>query len=267
MKQQWFRMYTDFLDDPKIISLAFEDQRHFVGVLACKSAGLIDSDCDHKMRDRIVSQRLWIDFAVILDVKKRLMDAGLIDLFWQPVAWNKRQFVSDHDISGAERQRRYRENKRNALRNVTGNGAVTLPDTETETETETDTEEAVYVAEGSATSQKQSAKVVSKLPNCPAEKLVELYHQILPTCRPVAVITETRRSHLQQRWREMYAAGEFKTSEEGLEVFADYFAYVSKSAFLTGRSRQVGDRKPFVADLEWLVKPGNFAKVIEGKYA
>lgn len=104
------------------------------------------------------------------------------------------------------------------------------------------------------------------MPNCPADKIVALYHELLPTCRQVAVITETRRSHLQQRWREMYSAGEFKTQDEGLAAFADYFKFVARSHFLTGRAKQIGDRKPFVADLEWLVKPGNFAKVIEGKY-
>lgn len=104
----WFRMYTDFLSDPKMIALAFEDQRHFIGVLALKSEGILDQDCDVKLLDRIVAQRLWIDYAIISDVKKRLVGAGLIDESWQPVAWIKRQRPSDHDPSAAERQRRHR---------------------------------------------------------------------------------------------------------------------------------------------------------------
>lgn len=120
----WFRMYTDFLNDPKMISLAFEDQRHFIGVLALKSEGIIDQDCDAKILDRIVAQRLWVDYAIIDDVKTRLLNAGLIDIYWQPTAWDKRQCRSDKDESGAERQRRFRENHSNALRN----GSVTLPE-------------------------------------------------------------------------------------------------------------------------------------------
>lgn len=265
---KWFRMYTDFLDDPKLIALAFEDQRHFVAILACKAQGLLDPDCEPKMLDRIVAQRIWVDYALILDVKKRLIDARLIDTQWQPVAWDRRQFKSDEDWSVAERQRRHREKLKggtsNALRNALRNGTVTPPDTETETDT--DTEEAIYPPDTSGGGNDSEKVSKEKLPPCPAQEIVSLYHSLLPTCRQVAVITETRRSHLQQRWREMYAAGEFKTQAEGLEAFSDYFKYVGKSAFLTGRVKTQLDRKPFVADLEWLVKPGNFAKIIEGKY-
>lgn len=135
-KLPWFRMYADFLNDPKLISLAFEDQRHFIGVLALKCDGAIDDVADGDLLDRIVAQRLWIDHAVIRDVKRRLIAAGLIDASWQPLAWEKRQMRSDVDATGAERQRRYREaKKRNALRD----GAVTRLEEDTDTDTEEET--------------------------------------------------------------------------------------------------------------------------------
>ena len=151
MANPWFRMYTDFLNDPKMISLAFEDQRHFIGILALKSEGVLDQDCDSKLLDRIVAQRLWIDNAVIADVKKRLTAALLIDESWQPLAWDKRQFKSDKDVTGAERQKRYRQSRNsNALRN----GTVTLPDTDTDTDTE----------------QSNGANAPSDIPNNPEKK-------------------------------------------------------------------------------------------------
>lgn len=124
----WFRMYTDFLNDPKMISLAFEDQRHFVGILALKSDGALESEVEDSLMDRIVAQRLWIDHGVIRDVKKRLVNAGLIGFDWHPLAWDKRQMNSDKDESNALRQQRYR----NALRN----GPVTRSDTDTERDTD-----------------------------------------------------------------------------------------------------------------------------------
>lgn len=108
----WFRMYVDFLNDPKMIALAFEDQRHFIGLLALKSDGALDVDIDEALLDRIVAQRLWIDHAVIREVKKRLVAGGLIDKHWQPLAWNKRQMHSDKDPTGAERQRRFRDRQK-----------------------------------------------------------------------------------------------------------------------------------------------------------
>lgn len=134
----WFRMYADFLNDPKLISLAFEDQRHFIGVLALKCDGAIDDVADGDLLDRIVAQRLWIDHAVIRDVKRRLIAAGLIDARWQPLAWEKRQMRSDVDATGAERQRRYREaQKHNALRDA----AVTRLEEELDIDKEEEKEE------------------------------------------------------------------------------------------------------------------------------
>ena len=160
----WFRMYVDFLNDPKLIALAFEDQRHFIGLLALKSDGVLDEDVPSELLDRIVAQRLWIDHAVIREVKKRLITARLIDQDWQPLAWEKRQFDSDADPTNAARQRRYRERKKaqqptqrqgedaaiheaeahpelgTKARNVTRNVTVTGLDTDTDTDTDTEVE-------------------------------------------------------------------------------------------------------------------------------
>lgn len=132
MANQWFRMYSDFLNDPKMISLAFEDQRHFIGILALKSDGTLDQECDEKLRERIIAQRLWIDYAILSDVKKRLVNAGLINNSWQPLAWEKRQFVSD---SSAARTRAYRDRLKRH-----GDVTVTPPDTDTESDTESEAE-------------------------------------------------------------------------------------------------------------------------------
>lgn len=144
----WFRMYTDFLNDPKMISLAFEDQRHYVGVLALKCSGTLDQECAPELLDRIVAQRLWIDHSTIREVKKRLLAAGLIGDDWQPLGWAKRQFRSDVDPTNAERQRRFKERKReeaaerkcgnagNWSGNALSNAEVTPPDTDTEEDKE-----------------------------------------------------------------------------------------------------------------------------------
>ena len=138
-KLPWFRMYVDFLNDPKMIALAFEDQRHFIGLLALKSDGALDMDIDDALLDRIVAQRLWIDHGVIRDVKKRLVASGLIDTSWQPLAWGKRQARSDADPTGAERQRRFRDSKKqDALRNGDVTGTDKDKDKDKDTEAEKD---------------------------------------------------------------------------------------------------------------------------------
>lgn len=80
----WFRMYADFLNDPKLISLAFEDQRHFIGILALKCEGALSDSVAIDLLDRIVAQRLRIDRSEIASVKMRLVASGVIDERWLP---------------------------------------------------------------------------------------------------------------------------------------------------------------------------------------
>ena len=236
----WFRMYTDFLNDPKMISLAHEDQRHFIGILALKSDGALEQALDETLLDRIVAQRLWIDHGIIRDVKKRLVNAGLITTDWNPVAWAKRQMNSDKDETNAQRQQRYRDSHKTVKldANALHNGSVTR----IEGEGDTDTEDS---------SQKAGAL-------CPHQSIVDLYHQTLPTARRIKEWTPSRQQALRARWRE-------KEDRQNLEWWGKFFGYVAKSDFLCGRSQAPG-RKPFELSLDWLCKSANFVKVLEGAY-
>lgn len=143
----WFRMYSDFIFDEKIEFLAFEDQRHFVFVLCMKNLGLIDKEYPQPgMLDRVVAKRLGLYGEAFENAKARLVDAGLIDEAWQPLAWCRRQFRSDTDPTAADRKRRQREREKQGLGDVTRDTPVTSRTghadvTRTDTDTDTDTEE------------------------------------------------------------------------------------------------------------------------------
>jgi len=106
------------------------------------------------------------------------------------------------------------------------------------------------------------------LPNCDHEKVIALYHQHLPTLRRVEVWNETRKGYLRQRWREV---AEELAKQKDIQVsdilawFTEFFVHIGTSKFLTGRVNSK-DGRPFIADLEWILKPSNFAKIVEGKY-
>jgi uncharacterized protein YdaU (DUF1376 family) len=106
------------------------------------------------------------------------------------------------------------------------------------------------------------------LPVCQHKAVMDLYHQHLPTLRRVEVWNATRQSYLRQRWREVAIdIGQRRpaTQEAVLEWWSGFFQHINTSKFLTGRI-QHKDGRTFAADLEWIVKPSNFAKIIEGKY-
>lgn len=76
-----------------------------------------------------------------------------------------------------------------------------------------------------------------------------------------------RQAHLRARWREKATEKGWTNVDEGLKFFRKLFGYVGQSAFLTGEVKQRDASKPpFLIELEWLLLPSNWAKVIEGKY-
>jgi len=94
---------------------------------------------------------------------------------------------------------------------------------------------------------------------CPHDKIINLYHETLPMCPPVRMWNKTRRGYLKQRWKE-------NKKHQALDWWKQYFEHIKQSEFLTGRTVGREGKPPFLADLEWLVRPNNFVKVIEGKY-
>ena len=134
------------------------------------------------------------------------------------------------------------------------------PETETETEKKTETE-IICPPDGEPLDG-------NKLPGCDHKAVIALYHQNLPTLRKVEVWNETRKGYLRQRWREVAAElAEQKpiTGHDVLTWWADFFSHIGTSKFLTGRVNDKSGRS-FVADLEWIIKPTNFCKIVEGKY-
>jgi uncharacterized protein YdaU (DUF1376 family) len=137
---------------------------------------------------------------------------------------------------------------------------VQLP-TPTPTPTPTPNEEYICPPDG-------EPEAKDGLPVCQHKAVMDLYHQHLPTLRRVEVWNETRKGYLRQRWREVAIdIGQSRpaTQEAVLEWWAGFFQHINKSKFLTGKVNSK-DGRAFVADLEWIIKPSNFAKIIEGKY-
>lgn len=122
---------------------------------------------------------------------------------------------------------------------------------------------------GEPEGKKGRKKAEDEFPPCSHQSVIDLYHSLCPTLPRVEVWNDVRQGYLRARWREI-AADQSKTqevtTESLLEWWRDFFKFVALSKFLTGRGNYGKDRTPFVADLEWLVRPTNFAKIIENRY-
>lgn len=86
---------------------------------------------------------------------------------------------------------------------------------------------------------------------CPFEQIKQLYHDICVSFPQIRNIDGNRKKAVSARWR-MY---------KDLSVFEELFEIAEASDFLKGNN----DRN-WSADFDWLMKPTNFAKVLEHKY-
>jgi hypothetical protein len=89
--------------------------------------------------------------------------------------------------------------------------------------------------------------------------IIEIYHELLPGLPKVKSWTPKRASALDARIRERLADG--KAADQP-DYWRRFFEQVADSAFLTG-----DNPRGWRPDLEWLIRPENFAKTIEGRYA
>jgi hypothetical protein len=128
MALPWFRLYSDFIDNPKVQMLPEHMRYRYVALLCCR--------CKHEtLTDQVVAFHLRLSLPDTLETKALFVEQGIIDTSWHIFKWDKRQFVSD---SSTARVHKFRDNvtamKRFTKRSngVTRNG----PDTEADTETE-----------------------------------------------------------------------------------------------------------------------------------
>lgn len=117
----WFRMYGEFATDPKVQMMSEADQRRFVMLLCLRC-----SNDDVTLHETEIAFQLRISNEEWATSKALFLSKGLIDEDCRPLAWDRRQFVSD---SSAARVAAHRAKKKQAC-NVT----VTPPDTDTDTE-------------------------------------------------------------------------------------------------------------------------------------
>jgi len=93
-----------------------------------------------------------------------------------------------------------------------------------------------------------------KQPSCPQNEIIKIYHEILPELPKVRAWNEQSQSNLRSRWRE-------HVERQDVEWWAELFRTIRGSDFLMGRK---SDR--FQASMTWIVKPSNFAKILNGNY-
>lgn len=235
MANPWFRLYSEFMHDPKVQKMEEKHQRRLVMILCMRCNGSVtlqDEDVTFVLR---ISDEEWRESKSLFIAQNFISEDGFV------LNWDKRQYSSD---SSRERVARHRE-KQKRVTITDSNVTVTV-------QNRTDTEQ--NRTENTNTSLPASPKA----DNVPYEKIVSLYHEKLPTLPKVVMLTTKRKGQIAARWKSGVLPD--------LETWENYFDFVSKSPFLMGLKDPPEGRKRFVADLEWITNESNFTKIWEKKY-
>ena len=166
------------------------------------------------------------------------MEVHLIDEDFTIIGWDERQFTSD---CSTERVRKYRESKENNSGGINETFQKrSMKRYCNALDTDTDTEKNL---------------VARKTDDCPHDAIISAYHASLPMLPSVRMWTDPRKRLLRARWKE-------KPERRSVDWWEKFFTYIaSQCPHLTGNN----DRN-WVANLEWILKPANFVKILEGNY-
>ena len=269
----WFRWHHGAITDPKFQLIAKKANARFGDVIALWAFVLemASADSDRGNIGQIDFETLDYMLGAEEGTAIRILDAmtarGLI-VGNRIAAWEKRQPRRERENDNStERSKAFRDKQRHATPcNANENQETPREEESREEESKplsnANALDVLSVAEEPAVHVAESKKT----PSCPHQKVIELYHESLPYCPQVREWNTTRQKYLQSRWREKAVSLGWQQDAEGLEWFKRFFSFVGESKFLTGKSDGRNGKPPFLADLEWLMKPSNFAKVVEGKY-
>ena len=257
MANSWLRLWHDMPNDPKWRTIARVSKQPITAVLSvyvhllviasnATERGRTQNVCSEDLASALDLDAEQID-VILSAMQGRVLDGDMVS------GWAKRQV--EREDGSAERAKRWREAQKEA-KQAQANAAERkqTPDTDTDTEHKTSS---------------SSGKPEDRLA-CPAEKIIDLYHERMPMNPRCKILNESRRGAIRQRWKEAATTSckpfGYSSQSDGLAAWAEFFSVCAESDFLTGRVQPKPGQAPFLADIDFLFSPKGFAKCLENKY-
>lgn len=270
MANQWLRLWHEMPNDPKWRTIARTSGEPIGLVISVYVHLLVDASRNVTRGHATVTQE---DLASALDVtdsaitsvlsamQGRVLD-GMRLLGWE-TRQPKREDAGDGESgpkTAAQRKAEQRERERAAINK---SDVTQCHDESRNVTTDKDKEEDKENKEKPMSSGDDARP-------CPAEALVDLYHECMPMNPQVRVLNDARRKMIRQRWREAAkldcAPFGYATRDDGMAAWRAFFLTCAESDFLTGRVAAQPGKPPFVADIDFLFSPSGFARTLENKY-
>jgi hypothetical protein len=105
---------------------------------------------------------------------------------------------------------------------------------------------------------------------CPYREIVDAYHEAMPDNPRCKILGKARQAVIKARWTEAAKLTckpfGYATRDEGVAAWRQFFEICAGSDFLTGKAPGSNGRPPFLADIDFLMRPQRFAQILENKY-
>jgi hypothetical protein len=109
----------------------------------------------------------------------------------------------------------------------------------------------------------------AKLPTCPYEDIVAIYHELLPEFAGVRVMDDGRKKVIRECWQWILTSSKAdhtrraETPEQALDWLRQFFERARDNDFLMGRTPRAEKHKKWKPDIEYLLKPAGIKQVLE----
>lgn len=252
---KWIKIVTDIFDDEKILLIESMPERDGIIVIWFKLlclAGKQNNGGVFMLNDRIpyTDEMLATIFRRNLNTVRLALHTfeqfGMIEIVNDTITipnWGKHQNL-DQLESKKKYMREYMQDYRQKQREIAcktnsktnSKTNVSRLDKDIDKEIEIDRDIDIH-----ADKPQQS--------DCDIQSVVDYYHQICIDLPKIRTLTKQRKSAVKAR-----------LTESGIDTITEAFRKAQASDFLTGK---VND---FKASFDWIMKPSNFCKILEGNY-
>jgi len=113
MANPWFRMYAEFANDAKVQMLSESMQRRYIMLMCLRCSNSLVT-----LQDEEVAFQLRISNDELAETKSLFISKGFIDLSWNLLNWEKRQFASDTSKARVAKHRSLLKEKQNPASNT-----------------------------------------------------------------------------------------------------------------------------------------------------
>lgn len=109
----------------------------------------------------------------------------------------------------------------------------------------------------------------AKLPTCPTQAVIDLYHQVLPNLPKVRLINPTRTKAIASLWKFVLTTNtpeglpRATSAAEAMGWIRQYFERASANDFLMGRGQKSGEHAGWECDIDFLMSQKGMKHVIE----